>query len=77
MRAFVVEEPGKTNIINVGRPVPGTEDVLLRVRVVGMCGTDLSTFRGKNSLVSIRGFRVMKLSPLSRKPAGPSRHTYE
>ncbi|MES1261943.1 MAG: zinc-binding alcohol dehydrogenase family protein, partial [Acidobacteriota bacterium] len=28
------------------------DEVLLRTRVVGMCGTDLSTFRGKNPLVS-------------------------
>ena len=52
MRAFVIDEPGKTRVIEVERPSPGPEEVLLRTRVVGMCGTDLSTFRGKNPLVT-------------------------
>src|SRR5437879_1827250 len=52
MRAFVIDEPGKARVIEVERPTPGAEEVLLRTRVVGMCGTDLSTFRGKNPLVS-------------------------
>jgi L-galactonate 5-dehydrogenase len=52
MRAFVIDEPGKARVIEVERPAPGAEEVLLRTRVVGMCGTDLSTFRGKNPLVS-------------------------
>jgi L-galactonate 5-dehydrogenase len=52
MRAFVIDEPGKARVTDVERPAPGAEEVLLRTRVVGMCGTDLSTFRGKNPLVS-------------------------
>src|SRR5205823_11540614 len=28
------------------------EEVLLRTRIAGMCGTDLSTFRGRNPLVT-------------------------
>lgn len=52
MRALVIEEPGKTRIVEVPRPQPGTEEVLLRTRIIGMCGTDLSTFRGKNPLVT-------------------------
>ena len=52
MRAFVIDEPGKTRVIDVERPSPGPDEVLLRTRVVGMCGTDLSTFRGKNPLVT-------------------------
>jgi len=31
--------------------VPGEEDVLLRVRYVGLCGSDLATFGGSNPLV--------------------------
>jgi threonine dehydrogenase-like Zn-dependent dehydrogenase len=52
MRAFVIDEPGKFHIADVPRPEPGPDEVLLRTRIVGMCGTDLSTFRGKNPLVS-------------------------
>lgn len=52
MRALVIEAPGHTRIDSLDKPVPGPEEVLLRIRLVGMCGTDLSTFRGKNPLVT-------------------------
>src|SRR5438270_9925981 len=32
------------------RPEPG--ELLLKTRIIGLCGTDLSTYRGKNPLVS-------------------------
>jgi L-galactonate 5-dehydrogenase len=52
MRAFVIDTPGETSLIDVSEPAIGERDVLLRVRTVGFCGTDLSTFRGANPLVS-------------------------
>ena len=52
MKAFVIDAPGKTSFADVPEPSPGDGDVLLRVRTVGYCGTDLSTFRGVNPLVS-------------------------
>src|SRR5688572_24242631 len=52
MKAFVIDSPGKTSFANVPEPVLGDGEVLLRVRTVGYCGTDLSTFRGVNPLVS-------------------------
>jgi L-galactonate 5-dehydrogenase len=52
MKAFFVDQPGETSIGSVADPKPGPEEVLLRVRLAGYCGSDLSTFRGKNPLVS-------------------------
>ena len=52
MKAFVINAPGKTSLGDVREPTLGDGDVLLRVRTVGFCGTDLSTFRGVNPLVS-------------------------
>lgn len=52
MRAFVIDTPGETSLVDVSEPAIGERDVLLRVRTVGFCGTDLSTFRGANPLVS-------------------------
>lgn len=52
MRALVIDEPGKTHIAEIAKPEPAHGEVLLRTRIVGMCGTDLSTFRGKNPLVT-------------------------
>lgn len=52
MKAFVIDAPGKTSFADVAEPTVRDGDVLLRVRTVGYCGTDLSTFRGVNPLVS-------------------------
>jgi threonine dehydrogenase-like Zn-dependent dehydrogenase len=52
MRALYITEPGKTEICQLSVPLPGTDEVLLRVRRVGLCGSDLGTFRGANPLVS-------------------------
>ena len=52
MKAFIIANPGETAMGQIAAPKPGPEDVLLQTRIVGMCGTDLSTFRGKNPLVS-------------------------
>jgi L-galactonate 5-dehydrogenase len=52
MKAFIITQPGETAMGEIAVPAPGPEEVLLQTRIVGMCGTDLSTFRGKNPLVS-------------------------
>ena len=52
MQAFIVTKPGETRLGDKPVPSPGPDEVLLQTRLVGMCGTDLSTFRGKNPLVS-------------------------
>ena len=52
MRAFYIIEPGKTELAEVPPPKPAPGELLLRTRLIGLCGTDLSTFRGKNPLVS-------------------------
>src|SRR3954447_19180122 len=52
MKALQVQAPGRVQLVDVLSPRPKPNEVLLRVRIVGMCGTDLSTFRGNNPLVS-------------------------
>ncbi len=52
MKAFFIDAPGETSIGTLDEPTPAADEVLLRVRTVGFCGTDLSTFRGENPLVS-------------------------
>jgi threonine dehydrogenase-like Zn-dependent dehydrogenase len=51
MKAFVINKPGDASVAERPEPTIGDGDVLLRVRTVGLCGTDLSTFRGINPLV--------------------------
>ena len=60
MKAFVMKEPGEVVIETVADAVATNDDVLLKVRMIGLCGTDLSSFRGKNPLISFPGFPVMK-----------------
>jgi threonine dehydrogenase-like Zn-dependent dehydrogenase len=52
MRALAIDAPGTARVIDRPQPVAGPGEVLLRVRRAGLCGTDLSTFLGKNPLVS-------------------------
>ncbi|GAC1421005.1 MAG: zinc-binding alcohol dehydrogenase family protein [Acidobacteriaceae bacterium] len=52
MKALVVDQPGEARIIDVERPAAATGEALLRVRRIGFCGTDLSTFLGRNPLVT-------------------------
>jgi 2-desacetyl-2-hydroxyethyl bacteriochlorophyllide A dehydrogenase len=51
MNALMLQSPGSASIESVPEPVLD-EGVLLRVRMVGLCGSDLNSFRGLNPLVS-------------------------
>jgi 2-desacetyl-2-hydroxyethyl bacteriochlorophyllide A dehydrogenase len=44
--------PGQAEIQTVPEPVAVSGNVLLRVQMVGLCGSDLNSFRGRNPLVS-------------------------
>ena len=51
MKAFQIQAPGAGSLIDL--PVPDKQNgVLLRVVLVGMCGTDLKTFQGSNAMVT-------------------------
>lgn len=52
MRALAIDAPGSAHVVERPRPTPGAGEALVRVRRAGLCGTDLSTFLGKNPLVS-------------------------
>jgi threonine dehydrogenase-like Zn-dependent dehydrogenase len=50
VKALVIKKRGKAAVESVAEPVASNGDVLLRVRRIGLCGTDLNSFRGKNPL---------------------------
>lgn len=52
MRAVVMHGPGDLRVETVPDPVRRPGEALLRVRRVGLCGSDLNSYRGKNPLVS-------------------------
>ncbi|HKF04365.1 MAG TPA: zinc-binding alcohol dehydrogenase family protein [Candidatus Sulfotelmatobacter sp.] len=52
MKALVLHKPGETNLESIADPVVTDTNVMLKVRMVGFCGSDLNSFRGLNPLVT-------------------------
>ncbi len=52
MKALIINEPGQIGVGSKPEPSARPGEVLLRVRMIGLCGSDLNTFRGKNPMVS-------------------------
>ncbi len=46
MKAAVLKEPGRFEVMQVTRPEPTSGEVLVKVSRVGICGTDMHIFRG-------------------------------
>lgn len=70
MRALLIDRPGEARVINIERPAADPLEATMRIRRIGLCGTDLSTFLGKNPLVTyprIPGHEVA--ATLERVPA--------
>ncbi|MFB2564935.1 zinc-binding alcohol dehydrogenase family protein [Rhizobium sp. IMFF44] len=53
MKALLIESEGVSRFTDVTRPQLGEGDVRISVRHVGICGSDLNTFRGLNPLVEL------------------------
>src|ERR1035441_2264420 len=70
MRALVIDRPGEARVIDMQRPATDPLEATMRIRRIGLCGTDLSTFLGKNPLVTyprIPGHEIA--ATLERVPA--------
>ncbi|MDP4022971.1 zinc-binding alcohol dehydrogenase family protein [Methylobacterium sp. NEAU 140] len=48
MKAVICEEPGRLAVVERPRPEPAAGEVLVRIRRVGVCGTDFHIFAGKH-----------------------------
>ncbi len=51
MKALFLYEPGRASVDTIPDAARADEEVLLKVRMVGLCGSDLNSYRGKNPLV--------------------------
>jgi L-galactonate 5-dehydrogenase len=51
MKAVIVNEPGSVSLGEKEAPRPDAGEVLVRMLYVGFCGSDLSTYLGKNPMV--------------------------
>lgn len=62
MKATVITGPGETRVIDVPKPTVGPNDVLIRMRACGICGSD-------SLYISMGGFGTGHM-PLGHEPAG-------
>lgn len=46
MKSLIISEPGKMAIAEVPRPEPEADEVLIKVRASGICGTDVHIYNG-------------------------------
>lgn len=53
MKAIKILEPGKVATDIMDMPAAGPGEVLLRIKYVGFCGSDLNTFLGRNPMVKM------------------------
>lgn len=53
MKALVIDSPGSCRMTDRPEPRPGPGEVLVDIRHVGLCGSDLATFTGQNPLVAL------------------------
>ena len=47
MRAVVLREPGKPEVVEMADPSPGPDDVVVAVEACGICGTDIHIYDGE------------------------------
>ncbi len=52
MKAIQITQPGQVQVTDIPKPTVRSGEVLLKVQYVGFCGSDLSTYLGKNPMVS-------------------------
>ena len=52
MKAVVIIEPGKVVLQEMEKPVPKPDEALLKLLYGGICGSDLSTYRGAGAYVT-------------------------
>jgi len=53
MKAVAILEEGKVSLIEREKPQPKQGEVLVKIKYVGFCGSDLNTFLGKNPMVKL------------------------
>lgn len=51
MKTLIIEKPGHVIVIERDKPVVREGEILVKLKYVGFCGSDLSTYLGKNPMV--------------------------
>lgn len=53
MKAVQITEAGKVQVADIVKPTLGVGEILLRIKYVGFCGSDLNTYLGRNPMVKM------------------------
>lgn len=53
MKTIQITQPGEIELTDIPQPVLQSDEVLVKVRYVGFCGSDLNTYSGKNALAKM------------------------
>lgn len=51
MKTVFINEAYKVSVIEVGQPIPLSDEVLLEIYYIGLCGSDLSSYKGMSPMV--------------------------
>jgi 2-desacetyl-2-hydroxyethyl bacteriochlorophyllide A dehydrogenase len=76
MQTIILEQPGQLRLTSTAAPeAPGPGEALVRVRRVGICGTDIHAFKGEQPFFSYPrvlghelGVEVVAIGPVERQP---------
>ncbi|MBN2442449.1 MAG: alcohol dehydrogenase catalytic domain-containing protein [Spirochaetales bacterium] len=52
MKQAILTQPGKIEFKETDIPVPGPDEVLIKVKYIGICGSDIHAFHGKHPYVT-------------------------
>lgn len=53
MKAIQIVQPGEIKLVELEKPIPQEDEVLVQLQYVGFCGSDLNTYLGKNPMVKL------------------------
>ena len=53
MKAIQITAPSEMKVVDIEKPVLNPGEVLVKIKYVGFCGSDLNTFLGRNPMVKL------------------------
>lgn len=53
MKAVIISAEGKVEVVERNKPDISADEVLVKIKYVGFCGSDLNTFLGRNPMVKL------------------------
>ena len=66
MKTLRIPSLQKIEVVDLPKPVAGAGEVLLRLKYVGFCGSDLNTFLGRNTMAKPNVIPGQTSSPAMR-----------